>query len=479
MRRSSLSATRHPDDDGSILPMVLVVTIVLAVVVVATAAYATSALRYGQVVERRTDRLSAAEGGMRDLIDRINDGQLPLCGTAAGVGGISLTLPPLNEAAVNASCQQVDGALSDLSAWAMVITGVGVPPGDGLQTQGGDDPKTFGGLTYVNNLNLMNLQKDLKIEQGDLWSTVATCSEGGEYASATHPNVIFDDSLRGVWCTNRPWEKSASQPNGLFSTPTLPTLPTGTAPPAQLINGCTVFYPGRYTSPPAFGAFNYMSSGDYLFDFGTTVNNGEITIDGDSVVTAGRAGATGESQVIQNSVCDPIRNGDTPTGATFFMDKTTHFAVKKGSLEVTRRKQGDDYVSIQTLASHSLNYQTPVVTTDSGNNKEMAIRGLVWAPRARIVFGNVTNTVVAQISGGAVVAAAEVQSSGSASGLLISVTGSPASDRWALTSTATTPDGGITRVRVVAQVRFSASATTQGVWETAINSWRVCDNATC
>ena len=58
-------------DAGTVLPIVLVVTVVLAVVVIGVATFGTANLRYGQVVERRSDQLAAA---VQKEIDFINLG---------------------------------------------------------------------------------------------------------------------------------------------------------------------------------------------------------------------------------------------------------------------------------------------------------------------------------------------------------------------------------------------------------------------
>ena len=71
----------------------------------------------------------------------------------------------------------------------------------------------------------------------------------------------------------------------------------------------------------------------------------------------------------------------------------------------------------------------------------MAIHGQIWAPEAALVLGNVTNTTVAQVLGGAVVAKLDVDASQSIAGLVISVEGAPTYDLWELTSLATTDDG--------------------------------------
>jgi hypothetical protein len=51
-------------DRGSVLPLVLVIAVVLSAVAIGLAKYATSGLRYADVVEQRADRLAAADGAM-------------------------------------------------------------------------------------------------------------------------------------------------------------------------------------------------------------------------------------------------------------------------------------------------------------------------------------------------------------------------------------------------------------------------------
>ncbi len=471
---------RNRADRGSVLPIVLVVVVVLGAVVVATAKYATSTLKYGQTVEGRADRLSAAEGGMRDIIDRIGNAQLPLCATAAGVGGVDVNLPDISGAQVTVRCQQVGGQLADITSWAVVVTGAGgVPDGQGLTTQSGGT-KIFGGSTYVARPQLLGLQKDLRIEQGDLWYTDASCSAGGDYQGGATGHLVFDSPIRGRWCTNRPWQYTVGQPSGLFGMPAVPTLPTNLNPPYQDFSGCRVFSPGRYTTAPnwlteSHGGANYLKSGDYVF---AIPGSGTIALD-HATVTAGREGVGGDEQQIDNPLCDAQRDADTATGATLYLDGNTHIDISgQSSLEILRRQQGDNVVSIQTLPTHTANYTTAALSTKSGNTSQMAIHGMIWTPNAGLELGNVTNTVVAQILGGAVVARIDVDSSASADGLLIRVQGAPSSDKWALTSTAT-EHGAVTRVRVIAQVRHSSTDAGQTVWEVAQNSWRVCDPLSC
>ena len=114
-----------------------------------------------------------------------------------------------------------------------------------------------------------------------------------------------------------------------------------------------------------------------------------------------------------------------------------------------------------------------IVSTASGNHKQMAIHGQVWAPQGRITFGEVTNATAAQLLGGAVVASIRADASASATGFVIQVQGGPDSDKVELTATAT--KNGTTVVNVIAQLRFAPppSGTGVGVWQLAVNSWRV------
>ncbi len=468
-------------DRGLILPLVLVVAVVLSLVVVSIARYATTTLRYGQVAEGRADRLSAAEGGIRDVLDRL-DSDGTLCTTLAGAGGITIDVPTqINDADVEVDCRAIGSTLSNITGWAIAVTGNGAS-GPALLTQSGaGSDKVFGGPTYVNSLADLDLKAPLEVSGGHLWFTDPSCLEGGEYFSdgSGISNLQFDPPSRGVWCTS----KTADE---LFSEPTVPGLGSLTVrnPGDYDDRGtCRVFEPGFYDYEPEWATYNYMKSGDYLFDLGGNPATATIEIR-QATVTAGRQGVAGSQQVISNTACDLEREMDTVGGATFYLDGATHIDIRtQGSLEILRREQGTnpvDFVSVHALPSHNLAHSTPILSTASGNNKQLALHGQVYAPDGNFVFGNVTNVAAAQLLGGAVVGAIEAQASASASGFLIQVQGNPQSDRFQLTATAE-KDGLSTAVRVVAQLRFTAADAAAGVgsWELAVNSWRVCPSASC
>lgn len=461
-------------DRGSILPLTLVVTVVISTLMLSLLSYTSSNLRYGQVVEGRADRLSAAEAGLRHVLEKVQINGL-LCSTNAGNGsGIDIAIPDtISGVDVSVNCAKVNGTLSNIASWAVVVTGVGLPAGQkGYITSGSNGvTKVFGGPSFVANPGLMGIAAPLEIRDGDLWHTDPACTNGGGYASdGSGPqwnNLSFSPATRGVWCTSQTWDQ-------LFTEPAYPATPA-LAPAPQTFGTCKVFWPGRYTSAPPWASNNYMRSGDYFFD-----NVGEVEVK-QANVTAGRQGVAGDQQAIANSPCDSYRdNQDVPEGATFYLSGNSRFKMlSQGSLEILRRQHNNDFVSVQALPSSTLDYSTPILATGPGNNKELAIHGQVWAPRATVEFGNVTNSAVAQFSGGIVVARLAAQASASVSGFVIQVQGSPQSDRFVFTARAV-KDGGVTEVRVIAQLRFSSPPTGIGVgtWELAMNSWRVCP-ATC
>ncbi len=97
-----------------------------SMVVLAIATYATTSLSYGQVAEDRSDRLSAADAGMRYAID-----QLKLRNAGCILDTQEAVLPGVdadfNNARATVVCERVTSGYEGIQAFAAVMTGVGVP----------------------------------------------------------------------------------------------------------------------------------------------------------------------------------------------------------------------------------------------------------------------------------------------------------------------------------------------------------------
>jgi len=471
-------------DRGSVLPMVLVFMVVISMVVVAVADYTTTGLRYGRVVEARADRLSAADGGLRYAIqklERVGNHECP-----------QIDPPDINGAAVTLTCTPVGATFGDTEGYALVLTGESLPPGQALvDAQGAASvAKRISGLVYMNRLDF-SLQAPMQFENGQLQYSVTASNPSADPCPTTHvmrndgspintsspgADVRFTADHFGVVCTTQPWSRSANpidnpttqfvNEQGKFSEPDRADLSALPLNPGTTTNGsCRVFRPGRYTVAPTLGNYNYFLSGNYLFD-GVTVSVAS------SKVTAGRAVAE-SNQAIPNTACINAINGDpvtnvTQAGATFYLQNGARFEVlQNGTLEIMRRKQGRRFVSIHVL-DNSLLWNQDVLLQGPGSNKDMALHGMVWAPRARITFSNVANIAKAQLLGGAVVSNIKVDSAAGAAGLVISVEPGDITGLLQLDSTATTPDGGTTTIRSIVDYRPSTKYA-------AATSWRVLD----
>lgn len=465
-------ARRHDHDDrGAVLPLVLVMAVVISLVIATVASYVTASLGYGHVVEDRADRLAAADGGMRYAIERLQNSAYAGCLTNLGNTGYTIDFPvDVNGAEVEITCTKGSNSIHDIKAWAIIVTGEGVPPGQPIWSSQGGAGKTklLGGPVWISDPERSNLQAPVEVEDGDIWYYRSDCTN----PSLTVPgNLTFTPNYRGTICVPEPWYD-------VYDAPTVGTWPA-TLNPAPVPDGaCTVFSPGTYTAPPPLGANTYFKAGNYYFA------NVTMNIE-NSIVTAGWPNFDwfGDQQFIENEPCDDARDADEaanraldPTnkylgGATFYFGGTSRIEIgNKGKFEIMRRLQVDSLVSIQVIEDpalgtvSTLDYNDNIVWTKSGNNSDLALHGLLWAPEAQLEFGNVTNAANGQILGGAAVSRIVLQSSASASAFIIRVESSPIEFELRLDATAT-KNGRSTTMTAVVQVDDQGT--------TAVNSLRV------
>jgi hypothetical protein len=468
---------RNEPDQGSILPIVLVVSLVLGLVVVAVATYTATTLRYGQVSEARAGRIAAAQGAMDDTLEKLSL-RGSLCSTANEV----LAFPePLNDTNVVVTCSIVADELPGADGWAIAITGEGAPANSDPTfdfTLGGTPE--VNGPVYVHDPSRVALSQPTTLVEGDLWypdvpcATSAASDPGVQFkrsATVSIPRLSFNPNTRGYYCVNRTWSQLfGSGPDVSPKLDELELNPDYLNPDYTTQGECRVFSEGRYTSLPLSNN-NYFKSGVYLFE-----NTGLISIAGSQttgnklVVTMGQVPLEGYP-VIGNSKCDAARQADSPTGATLYTTGDTRFFIGANSgLEISGSAQGNSNVAVHVLGS-SLGYSTPFMSADNGAQKELALRGLLWAPYQRVVFETVPTQKAAVLQGGAVVAGFSGGISGAADGFVIQVGAGKTRTKLLIESTATDSKGANT-VRVVADYRPSTG-------DVAVNSRRVCDKPSC
>ncbi len=472
MRMHTRSGAR---DRGSILVLTLVMAVVLSAVIAAVASYVTSGLTYGRVVEERADRLAAADGGLRYALELLEQSRYAGCLTSMGNTGYSLQFPAkINDADVKVTCTKGATGIGDIKAWAIIVTGEGVPNGQWmLQSQaGGGIQKLLGGPVWVTDPSRMDLKAPVTVEDGDIWYYSPT---GCDNPSLTlDSNLTFKPDYRGTQCNPTPWTVVYSDVPDLGQFAAAGDSANTNPAPYVDANGCTVFSPGRYTVAPTFGANTYLKSGNYYFE--------NLTLDvSNAVVTGGWADQVkyGDKVFVPNFACtgDILNPSNTPNhamvldkasgsaaGATLYLGGNARIEIgNKGSLEIMRRLQADaqsggNLVSIQAMDSttsnytkSTLGYNDNVVVTKSGNNADLAIHGLLYAPKAQLEFGNVTNAANGQLLGGAAVARIVLQASASASAFIIRVETSPIDFELKVDSTAT-KNGQSTTMRAVVYI---------------------------
>jgi hypothetical protein len=506
---------RHRDE-GLALPLVMVLTTVVALIVVSLATYATTSLSFGRVAENRSDRLSAADAGMRYAID-----QLKLRNAGCILDTQEAVLPGVqadfNGATAAVTCERITSGFEGIQAYAAVMTGAGLPSTTALLTsQSGSNAKILGGPVYMARLtNAFSLSPPVTIKDGPLLyhDTTGLVPCKSVKPSTLPAELVFDPKLIfGPVCVTVPWTQ-------LFDSPEVPNLtglterngtlalpaPQGSFTDVTVAGAtCRVFEPGRYTTPPALDSINsYFKTGDYLFDFPNT--NATLSVK-QGTVTAGRINplTTTANEITPNAPCLNAQNTDPAPagqfGATFYFAGRSHISIStQGSVEIHTRQQGlTDYVSIQTLCTPNGGWCNPsggggfapakastltavvnatnpnFLFTDSGNNKELIAHALVYAPLTQIEFGNVSNTASQKMLGGLIVSRLVLQSSTSATNFEIQVPTSPITARIRLTSVAA--KDGVTAIQSVVEYRPYESDIDQRV---KVNSWRVCENSTC
>ena len=453
-------------DRGSVLPLVLVITVVLSLVVIGVANYSRTGLVYGQVVESRADRLAAADGGMRYAVEQLRL-KTSLCGTS----GISDIDPPdINGTEVRVTCTVIDDGFGSLDGWALVLTGEGLPGGSPLLRASGSSSSVerIGGRVYLNSLDpsFLQLNSPVEFDESQVWYGDSDCTS----TPTVPPNMLFGALSAGLVCTLRPWSAD-DHVNGMFSAPSVTNAPAATdlALPPVMSGDCRVFHPGTYTAAPALHDHNYFMAGEYRLEgFAWSIANAQVV--------AGWSDTTlGDTQYLDVPECAAAIAADETTstalgrqgGATFYLAGGATIRVGvQAQLEILRRRQGDSLVSIQSIDS-TLGYADVVLDSMGGNTSDLVVHGMVWAPTARLQLGNVTNISNGQLLGGSVVSNVDVGSSASAMGFSIYLESTPAEGLVQLDSTATI--GGLsTTIRSVIEYRPTTAYT-------AVKSWRVID----
>ena len=302
-----------------------------------------------------------------------------------------------------------------------------------LQSQaGGGIQKLLGGPVWVSDPARTDLKAPVTVEDGDIWYYRPDCDNPNLTVDS---NLTFTPAYRGTICVESPWNVVYTAPTpGAFAAAG-DVANTNPAPTVDA-NGCTVFSPGRYTVAPSFGTNTYLKSGNYYFH--------NVTLDiTNAVVTAGWPDDTtyGDQQFIAELPVQTTadRNADKASGrldagrdllhGRQLQDRDRQQGQPRDPAAPAGRRPGehpgDEHARPPTTPPARSATTTTSCGPSRGNNSDLAIHGLLWAPRAQLEFGNVTNAANGQLLGGAALARIVLQASASASAFIIRVESSP------------------------------------------------------
>ena len=411
----------------------------------AIATFGAASLKHSRVVRSSTSMRASAEGALRLTIDQLKRHQ-----TMCGDFGAPLQRTDLvtnDTKSLSVQCTNIAGANQGANAWAVILTGNGSGTQAALISSGADSaPRKINGSMYM-AVPQSNAVNSPMVLDGDLWYPHPTCE------SPTPPTItgmtITTTPPHAKLCTTATWQS-------LIPTLLLPPKPPVANPAGQddMVPNCRVFFPGTYTAPPSLATENYFVSGDYYFDFQAPASTVfEIK---NATIIGGRIDPNlGDTQYLTSTNCAsaPTTAGlfGSGYGVTWFVGGASQIDIQSnGRLELFRRMQGTQVVSVmgvqQSVNGYARSTATtasgkPLISTKSGNNNDLVIHGMLYAPDAQIVFGNVTNTANAQVLGGVVANSIDMQSSASATGFVVSNTKIPAQTKILMKATATAPDG--------------------------------------
>ena len=293
---------RSSSDRGSILPMVLVLTVIGSLTVLGLLSFAVTLFRSQPRIAERDDTFVTARSAMEMAIvlqRAAGPGQCYTNTQSASIG--------LNGYTANVSCSAVGGYYG----------------------------------TARNQFGVITTSTD-----------AATAITGGSAGRLTGPVFITnaDPGDTRVW-SDLVGEDPENDGTHLY--PYLPPLPAyvrGTVDPPRLGN-CRLYYPGRYTGPLVLnGGRHYFASGIYLFEDTVTITGGAQVVAGQGPV----AGCAGGDAPAAGANGAPSIAAITGRGATFLLGADARLDVIDARFQMNRRvsdatTRGTDGIAIRSI----------------------------------------------------------------------------------------------------------------------------------
>jgi Tfp pilus assembly protein PilX len=416
---------RPQSEDGASLVVVLMFISVFGLILSGLLTEAGASVRYTNTVSDHEKMVYASDAGISLGIQQLRQNN-ELCATPVG-GGPAVPDTVVNGRTVSTTCTATSGSTLGGSGFAVITTSTGA---SSLDLSSGQAKKikgpvyVSGGVSWGPGLNQNN---------GNFYQL----KPAGACPSAPTSGQLSITAPYAYYCT------TLARPDPPHNPPTMPA-----AAPAYVDSGsCRIFYPGKYTSPPALGsATNYFVSGVYYFEF-----TGQLQVK-QTTVYGGKPDTSETRKFTSPPACAADPGGTTGTGVEWIFGSGSWLNIDtQGQVELFKRTgetgTTTNKISLVGVPNESawttLGYvantvanTSPIVDIKDGNPQDMAIHGLLYAPNQSVNL-TATNTVISQTLGGIVAYSLSMKSSASASGMDISIeAGAPDPRQVLLTATA-------------------------------------------
>ena len=398
-------------DRGAALILSLVLISVVSVVVVALLSLVFTNLKSSEVTDRRMHERYAADAAIEKSIELARNDR-SVCESTTG----TRTLPTVvvDGITVNLTCQSTGGLAPGAGGWAVVTTSTA----EAGITVAGPAPVTVKGPVYAARLA----------------DTTPLTTDGGPVLEQRSGSTCAADTDRPAGLTvgpTPPYRYQCTDQPVPDVGHALPAVVPPSAPAATLVNGCTVFRPGTYTSAPVLGAHNLFVSGTYYFH-----NAGRMLVQNATVIGGERPD---EIRInAGSSPCDVVPDdpGAAGTGVKWLLGGSSWLDVgANANVELYRRQgnpasEGQGGISLQAVTGTAptgmavstrglAGTSTPLVVVSGGSTGQLTIHGLVYAPTSFVSFFS-TSSTQAQLRGGLVVGHLHLQSATGSTGLVVS-----------------------------------------------------------
>lgn len=498
-------------DDGASLVLALVFMVVVGLFVTVALeknqAVSLSGQRVGERVQLQYTLDGAVDRTLQRLRSEVASGNPTSCTSPTAPNGQGTFA--LNGLTAKYTCTTLAGRTTNtgdntVTNYALVTTS---PNTGALTSQSGvsQDLQVAGSIFLNRVVANADVGKPIKITDGDLVTPQAANCQS-QLDAVTNIELIGSGQLRS--CTTQTLGQALPAVTLPTPAPTV-DLSTSTFAATSTVNigdglaltsgsrSCTVFFPGRYTKPPALtnNSKNYFVSGLYYFDFPNSAPTWTID-DANVEVVAGARSLSTDTAVPDNdcksmgvtdamALAAPLALLQSATfgpyvfshGATWVFGGRSKLEVKKGSVSMFSPPTNGSSVPVNLVGASSYtasDYTSqPVDTatlTGGGNNSSIEINAKVFAPNSYLEIFSTNNTIAAA-RGGVVGYRVHLKASAAGSDALVISAGSqgnpPPPFRTVLVET--TDDSGTSsaRNRTVATIgNFAPFTVTVRSWRT-------------